>query len=135
VSSAVNAEGLPARLLPLVADGRFTLLLSTPLVDELADVLSRRKIAHRYRFTSEKAAAFLAELRRLAEWVEITGEVNVCGDPDDDALIETAERGQAVYVVSGDLHMRQEVVLDYLRARGIRVLTVREFLAELDDVR
>jgi putative PIN family toxin of toxin-antitoxin system len=45
----------------------------------------------------------LDELLVQALWVEVTGEVKgVCRDSKDDAILETAWRAQADYLVAGD---------------------------------
>lgn len=45
----------------------------------------------------------LDEMMLQALWVEVTGEVKgVCRDPNDDAILETAWRARADYLVAGD---------------------------------
>jgi predicted nucleic acid-binding protein len=65
------------------------------------------------------------------ELVHLAGTVHVCRDPDDNAVLETAEAGGADCVVSEDKDVRAAEVAEYLAARGIRVLTIRQFLEEL----
>ena len=73
-------------------------------------------------------------IRALAsdDSIEVAGPVLLHSEGlDDDALIETAERGAVDYLVSEDEDLHAPEVKDYLSAAGIRVLKVREFLDEL----
>jgi putative PIN family toxin of toxin-antitoxin system len=131
VSAFLNPHSLPGELVTALQAARFTLVTSEPLLDELSDVLSRPRLARYHRRDREQVVAFVEALRQDAESVALTGTVQVCRDPDDDALLETAILGGVSCVVSGDQDTQAREVVEYLIARGIRVLTVREFLAEL----
>jgi putative PIN family toxin of toxin-antitoxin system len=132
VSAFLNPRGLPCQLITALQQGRFTLVTSEPMLSELADVLTRPRLVNRHRRTGEQVAVFVEALRQSAEIVPLLGEVHVCRDPDDDAVLETALLGDAAYVVSGDQDTQAREVVEYLAASGIRVLTVREFLALLE---
>ncbi len=112
--------------------GWFTLVTSPPLLDELADVLTRPRVARRHGLPAAAVALLVEGFRTQSQVVDLTGSIQVCRDPDDDALIETAMVGGAVCVVSGDQDLHASEVTEYLEARGIRVLTVRQFLEELE---
>ena len=57
-------------------------------------VLARPRIVR--RFTLGRNVLDLAlYLRQHAEFVEVTGSVQLCRDPRDDIFIETAQRGKA----------------------------------------
>lgn len=63
----------------------------------------------------------------------VGGTVQVCRDPKDDVVIETAIAGKADVVVSGDKDLTEMAeVAQYLAGAGIRVLTVAQFLRELN---
>lgn len=56
-----------------------------------------------------------------------------CRDPDDDLILETAILGQAQYAVSRDDDIKRDLdLLDHLRAHGVTVSSVQQFLAKLD---
>ena len=58
--------------------------------------------------------------------------VRVCRDPDDNVVIETAERGKAQFLVSGDADLWEAVeVQAYLRDQRIHVLTPKECLDKI----
>jgi predicted nucleic acid-binding protein len=61
--------------------------------------MSRPKFA-RYGITIGDILDFISELAHAASLVEITGQPRGCDDPDDDAVIETAEVGAARYLIN-----------------------------------
>jgi putative PIN family toxin of toxin-antitoxin system len=128
----LNVLGPAGQITRALLEGRFTLVTSEALLDELTDVLSRPRLVRRHRRNSTEIAHYVDALRDGGEIVVLTGAVHVCRDPDDDVLVETAERGRVDCLVSEDQDLHAREVRDYLSAAGIRVFTVREFLAELD---
>lgn len=133
VSAALKPRGLPGQILSAYREDRFTLLVSEPLLAELAEVLGRPKFATR-GISSEDAHELLALLQSAGERVSVTGTLMVCRDPDDDVVIETAIEGKADVLVSGDHDLTQMAeVAEHLARAGIRVLTVRQFLQELNE--
>ncbi|AUW94111.1 putative toxin-antitoxin system toxin component, PIN family [Sulfobacillus thermotolerans] len=127
VSGLIYRNGMPARVLDAYRDLRFTVVTSEPLLEELVEVLRRPKIVRKYGVTDEDVQALQALLRRHAVVVPIHHTVRVCRDPDDNVVIETAERGKAQFLVSGDA----EEVKAYLRDQRIHVLNAKEFLDKI----
>jgi putative PIN family toxin of toxin-antitoxin system len=133
VSALVNPGGHPAEVLRRLIRREFTLLLSEPLVTELNEVLARPRLGHRFGVTPAKVDTLLALLGAHAERVPVTGSVQLCRDPDDDMVIETAVNGSADVLVSrdGDFKGVEEVAI-WLRGNGVDVVSVRRFLEILD---
>lgn len=77
-----------------------TLLLSDQTVDELAGVLSRKKL-DRYVLRSDRDD-FVAALLRDGEMISVTERVAACRDSKDDKLLELALDGRADAIVTGD---------------------------------
>ena len=102
VSAVINPGGQPARVLASLREGRFRLVISEPLLGELADVLSRPRIVRRYRLDPAEVDKLLALLRSGAEVVDVSGDVRVCRDPADDRVLETALRGNVRALVTRD---------------------------------
>lgn len=92
VSAVLNPKGLPRRVYSAYLARAFTLVLSAPLLEELADVLNRPRLVRAHQRSADEIAAFIADLRAGAELVDVTDAVEVCRDPDDNAL-NTASRG------------------------------------------
>jgi putative PIN family toxin of toxin-antitoxin system len=134
ISGVFSRSGGPARIIDAFIEGRFTLVTSEPLLAEVKDVLSRPRIARRSRFTPEEVVELVAAMRDLGEVVPISGGRGLCRDPDDDAVIETAISGLADILVSGDHDQLGDMAVRSLLADAdVRVLTVAELVAELDD--
>ena len=133
VSAILNPFGLPARVLDAYRAGEFVLITSAELLDELEDVLTRPKVVRKHQRHPGRARQVISVLRERAVVVPIAGEVELCRDPDDDVVIETALNGAADVVVSRDEDLtRGWDVIDHLAAKGVRVLTVRRFLDEIE---
>jgi putative PIN family toxin of toxin-antitoxin system len=127
VSGLVAAEGAPRRILDAWLEGRYKLVISLYLVEELVHVLSYPRIVERVRLNEAELGAVLAGLLAKAEVTP--GQLRLPGvtrDPKDDAVVACALEGGADYIVSGDQDML--VLGEY---EGIRVVTPRQFAAIL----
>jgi len=112
--------------------GRFELLISPPLLDELAEVLERPRL---WRYLRPGAAeAFLILLVAEATVITPALHITLCRDPKDDVLLEVAVAGQADYLVSADLDLTDDPNLKATMEaqHGVCVVTLFEFLAALE---
>jgi len=128
VSALVAESGAPHRILALWLEGRFVLVTSLLLAEELAFVLTYPRIAQRLRWTREEIAGLLAGLLATAEVT--AGQLELPGvsrDPKDDAVVACAVEGGADVIVSGDRDL-----LELGGYQGIRMLTPRQFVELLD---
>jgi len=99
--SAIVFGGPPGRPIELAAEGHLQLVLSSPLIEELREVLRRK-------FDFSEAAAYQAEvlLRRISIVVEPQRELAIITeDPEDNRVLEAAVAGNAEIVISGDHHL------------------------------
>jgi putative PIN family toxin of toxin-antitoxin system len=127
VSAMISRPGSKSRqLLEAIRDGRLTLILSRPLIDEFIDVMGRPKFA-RYGITIGDMLDFMEGLLAVASFVQITGSARV-DDPDDDDVIETAEVGTADYLITGDSDLLDTRIRASLGRIGIEVITASDFL-------
>jgi len=123
VSAALLAGSIPRQAFDNALEkGR--VLISVPVLLELAEVLSRKKL-NKYLLEEERMR-FLVALLKEAELVEVTEAVTDCRDAKDNKFLELAVSGEADYIVSGDQDL---LVLNPFR--GIPILTPREFLSSL----
>ena len=119
--------GNPRTIIDLWKDGRLTLCLSQDIFDEYIEVLRRLGLDN----TPE-----LEEILKLfATGVHIvfttrTPEIHVVADPDDDKFIACALALKAGCVVSGD-----KALVDVRLYQGIRIVTPREFLEIMGDLK
>ena len=127
VAAVTSREGVSARLLLAARAGRFQLVASPLLLDELADVLIRPKF-QRY-MSIEDAHLFVDAVRELAVLVDDPpqGADPITGDPDDDFLVLLAEVAGADVLVSGDPDFTT------VSRPGLVVMTPRSLLESLDD--
>jgi putative PIN family toxin of toxin-antitoxin system len=133
VSAFINPHGFPARLKNAWVARQFDVVVSIPLLEEIADVLSRPRIQTKYSLSSEEIEQFLRLLQERAIHVIPTGELHLCRDPDDDLILETAVLGKAQYAVSRDDDLKgDDDLVAEMRSRGVEVLTVQHFLERLD---
>ncbi len=124
--SALLVQGsLPAHLITLWRAERFDLLTASDQLDELMRVTRYPKI--RERLAPALAGRLINELRDLAVLVTDLPEVAVCADPYDNYLLALAKVGQAEFLVTGD----KRDILGLKVFEGTRIITVREFLAQI----
>lgn len=110
--------------------GRFRVLISQPLMNELEEVARRPRLSR--AINPEQARTLLEQLRWEGEWVEATAIPPRCRDPKDNPVLATAISGRADAIVSGDGDLRAD---DDLRERmlehGVKIWGVTTLLAEL----
>ena len=133
VSSLINPFGFPAFLRKAFAEGAFYLVISEPLIEELGDVLARPRIRDRYGITEEEIRDILSLIEELADSVLLTGDVDICRDKDDNAVIETAIKGQAQYLITRDDDIKfDEKVASYLARHNVTVVSLSRFLSAIN---
>ena len=105
VVSALLWGGRPRLLVEAAQERKIELFTSNSLLDELADVLGRRKF-------DRKVAAFKLTIGQIMERYTILATVvspkttsRIVSDPDDDVVIGTAMAARADGIVSGDAHL------------------------------
>jgi putative PIN family toxin of toxin-antitoxin system len=99
-SSATSS--ITARIYAAWNAGRFTLLISEPILDEVEDVLLRPEVLRKLHMTRVEAAALTELLRRQSLRVTPTVRIARSRDPADDKFLECAAAGAADYLVSAD---------------------------------
>ena len=100
VSALIN-HGKPRKLVLKLLE-EHTVILSRQMLAELADVLAREK----FNVKSSQADRFLASLVRKSKIVPASSRFKVITeDPDDDVVLNTAYKGKADYIVTGDRHL------------------------------
>lgn len=103
IVSAVLWQGIPGRLIAAAVEGEIEIYTSQALLDELADVITRKKLIKAVARTGQTAEQILQDYRRLAHRVNsrrLTAQVS--RDADDDHVLACALAARADLVVSGD---------------------------------
>ncbi len=118
--SAALLSGVPRKAFDKLLDNG-TVLVSVPVLLELADVLNREKF-DKY-VTHDERMRFMVSFLKVAEIVEISETITACRDSKDDKLLELAVCGNVDVLVTGDKDL---LVLNPFR--GVEIITPREFL-------
>lgn len=106
VISALLWDGTPKALFALGETHDISFHTSRALLDELADVLSRKKLAKTITAINATPASLLRHYQGFAHVVQPrTIQRVVPNDPDDDAVIACALAARADLIVSGDRHL------------------------------
>jgi len=125
ISALLLSTSVPAQAFTRLLDSG-TILISQSLIEELSDVLGRKKF-NRY-ITSKLREKFLETFIRDSKLVEIIEKVKACRDPKDDRILELAVNGKAIFVVTGD-----EDLLILHPFRGIQMITPARALELLEE--
>lgn len=129
ISGFINPFGAPGRVLDAFRQGRFVPVVSGALLGEIREVLARPRIYRRWQIRGGDVDNTLSLLEDRAIHVFPIGDLHLCRDPDDDVLLETALVGGAAYFVSRDDDLkRDQELMVLLEARGVKVLSVAQFL-------
>jgi uncharacterized protein len=116
--SAFKFGGAPREAL-LRAAARRELATSNAIEAETIRVLHER-----FQYTAAEVEKAIAPFKRRAFMIRITGSVQgVCRDPNDDHLLECAQKSEAALIVTGD---RDLLSLEFFGGRGI--ITPREYI-------
>lgn len=123
IVSAIGWDGPPRRVLLALREGKYDLVTTTDLLEELTNGLSYPKL---------RPIAAHPLLPEILEWLHRPGHmvipqerINVIrADRTDNLVLEAAVAGKASVVISGDRDL-----LALKQFREIRILTAREFAA------
>ncbi len=121
--SAALLAGVPRKAFDKLLDSG-TVMVSVPVLLELADVLNRPKFDA--YVTHDERMRFMVSFLKVAEMVEINKTFTVCRDPKDDKLLDLAVGGNADFLLTGDKDL---LVLNPFHE--IEIITPREFLERL----
>lgn len=123
VSGVINPRGAPGRILTAFRAGRFELITSSAINEEILEVLNRPRIAETYHI-GDRIFDIGAIVYTQAVLVEPKQRVHVSRDLDDNKFLEAALEGKVAYLVTGD---KKDLLL-LKEWQGIRILTPAEFI-------
>ena len=100
LSAALFKNSLARKAFDIVVTSESEIILSTPVLEELTDVLSRSRFD---RYVSiEIRNQFLGDFLELIEMVDITRTITDCRDPKDNKFLELATSGHAQFILTND---------------------------------
>jgi putative PIN family toxin of toxin-antitoxin system len=133
ISSLIASSKTAARLVDKWREDKFEIVVSEQQVLELYEVFSRPKFLLKYRIDRQEINDLVSSITTRAKRVTIKPGTKLCRDPDDDIIIETAIRGRAKYLVTGDKDITNDkTVLSFLSRHGVTVISLSRFLAIID---
>jgi uncharacterized protein len=124
VAAAIAPSGTPADVMRAHGDGRFELICSAGVLDELRAVLSRPKFG-RYLDAADVARYCDRLARGAIVFDDPPDPAPLTPDPHDDYITALALTARAHVIVSGDGHL-----LDIVDP-PVRIVTPRAFLSLL----
>lgn len=129
VSALINPHGYAAKIKDAWIAGKFQVVVSPALLDELAEVLARPRISNKYKLNDHIINNYISLLETEAVHVNTTGTFQICRDPDNDIILETAIAGKATIAVSrdDDLKRDQDLIL-HMEHHGVSVMSIQQFL-------
>jgi putative PIN family toxin of toxin-antitoxin system len=129
VSATINAHGHPAQILAAWRAGRFELVTSSGILDDLRRVLRYPRLRKRHGWSDEEIEIFVESIALAATLTPGDLEVDaVIQDPTDNKVLACAVEGQADFVVASDDHL---VKLE--RFSNIPIVPPRRFLEVLEQ--
>ena len=134
VSAILRPDGPSGAILRAVRRGRFVMVTSPAILDELVDVLTRPKLRARARVTFEDVAKIRLALQQLAETVPgaYRDVEAVPTDPKDNPVVATALEGEADHLVTLDERdlLSLKVILGRAH-RPVQIVSPPDFLKSL----
>ena len=102
ISRLLLADSVAARAVDK-ALARFEVVVSEASVEELADVLSRKKFDRHVSLQDREE--FLRRLLQVTTMVPVLSEITDCRDPKDNRFLALALDSESDCIVSGDNHL------------------------------
>lgn len=129
ISSLIATSGTTAKLVDEWRKGKFSIAVSEQQIVELYEVFTRPKFLFRYRISREEIDVLISSIAVNAERITLKGNIKLCRDPDDNMILETAIRGKAKYLITGDKDITNDKeVISFLSQHGVTVVSLPKFL-------
>jgi uncharacterized protein len=127
ISGLISGLWAPARILNAIRLNRAIHVVSDPIVEEYLRVLDYPRIRKFEKISDEFVTTIAAYLIYQTRRVELTSNIRMSRDPDDDVFLQTAIDGKASLLVSGD----RADLLSLTAIEGIPIVTAREAIVRL----
>ena len=135
-SSSVHSfgrENFANRLLSLWEAGRFVLVLSHAIIDEVQKVLSRSKMRRKYQYTLDQVTG-LIDLLYQASIVQVNTSFELCRDTTDNKFVDCAISGRVQFLVSYDNDLVDDSELKQdLFEFGVEIVEPPDFLDKIQE--
>lgn len=126
ISGLISPKGPPAGILKALKAGRFILVTSQAINEEILEVMDRPRLRDKYGLADHMFdIAFI--LWEQSEVIAKLPTVKASKDPDDDKFLAAAVGGLAHYLVTGDI----KDLLGLGEYKGTRIVSPDQFLSIL----
>jgi putative PIN family toxin of toxin-antitoxin system len=134
VSGLIFKRGYPFELVRLWRCGFFKLVISKEQQEEIQIVLGRPYFAKKYEITNRERIELMNLMMATAEIVssDLSESLKV-RDSKDEVILASALNGEADFLVTGDEDLL--VLRKDKRLAGLQIVTVREFLERLSNLK
>ena len=103
MSGLMLPDSIPGKIVNAWRKRNFSLVVSEPILEEIARVLAYPKIKKRLNWNDETISNYIVLLRFEAELVNIAGvKANVPADPNDNHLLAALIASKADWLITGD---------------------------------
>lgn len=135
VSGLLTPLSFSARVPRALADGLFSPVFCGRLLLELKDTITDRGFVRRNGLDLPALNRLIGLLtQRGEEFLDPVTFPTLCRDPDDDIFIALAVAAKVDYLVTRDDDLTgDEAVREHLSAAGVQIVTIREFVAILEQ--
>ena len=124
IASAIYFGGKPYELLKLIMEERISAIASKDIVEEYEEILARLQ----QKFPKLGKSVPFHEIVGKLIVINVSSDIHVCRDPDDDKFISCAVDGKCIYIVSGDNDL-----LALNNYEGIEIITVAQFFERFNE--
>jgi uncharacterized protein len=129
VSATIYDEGHPGQILATWRHGRFELVTSLPILDDLQRVLQYPHIRKRHQWSDQQIERFVQLLATAATLTPGKEVVHaIADDPTDNKILACAVEGQVDYIVASD----EKHLTPLGSYAGIPIVRPRRFLEILN---
>lgn len=129
VSSFINPHGYPAKVIDLWLSQQIEVVISFPLLREIAEVLRRSRLQDKYGYKNLEVEKYLTLIVTGAKLISISKPADLCRDPKDNHILEAAIKGRCKYLITRDDDIKGDSdVVHHLSKYKVEVITVSNFL-------
>lgn len=132
VSAILTPQGNPAKILKLILQGKFPLILSPAILEEIHRVLrypKLLKLMSKNKITLQEVDNFIDKLIKIAVITPGNLDLEVIQeDPSDNMILACAVEGEADFIITGDHHLT-----DLRIFQGIKIIDPAAFLKIVKD--
>lgn len=120
------------QLIDCFKEGKFVLITSKVILEEVASVLNEPELIKKYRYSAESVQGLLDAIRQNAVLTEISLNLQLSRDAADEKFIDCVITGRAHFMVSEDKDFLDDKKLQKaLREYGIEIVSALEFYKQI----